>query len=75
VREIPRRAGEGRDAPNDLLAVSVALLASGLWLLYLQFFVWPATKGLVMMMTGFLIPTGSGWLFGDFLLPLIRRKS
>ena len=50
------------------------ILAGGLWLLYLQFFVWPATKGYVMAMTGFLIAIGGGWLLGDFVVPIFRRR-
>lgn len=56
------------------LLVSCALLIGGLWLLYMQLFISPVIKGWFLMGAGFLIVVGGAWLFGDFVLPIFRKK-
>lgn len=52
------------------LIISSGLLLLGLWLLYMQLFVWPAITGLAITMSSLLIAIGSGWLVTDFIIPL-----
>lgn len=56
------------------LLVSCALLIGGLWLLYMQLFVFPVIKGWFLMAAGFMATIGGVWLYGDFILPIFRRK-
>jgi hypothetical protein len=55
------------------LPLSCALLIAGVWVLYEQIFVSDIIWGRVLMAGGFLIAVGGGWLFGDFILPMLRR--
>jgi hypothetical protein len=52
------------------LVLACSILGAGLWLLYLQIFVWHGTIGVVALATGFMILAGLCWLLGDFVLPV-----
>ena len=69
---LSKRGGAMRQAIS--FVVASAILAGGVYLLYLQIFHSRVIHGMALMGAGMAIAVGAGWLFGDFVLPRSAKR-